>query len=321
MILTEVLLFEAQNYEGMFSDELRWMIGEYLHSAVDSPTEEIQQSKKILKRNDRIVWYLREMRLQYLRALTEVLNESTYELAETNNLRELLTNEFKRIKTKYTIDTIHDLETEYGVHGDHEVDDMENLIYTFDHFLSMDIRKINDYTFKYQTPTDIITYFDEIEQAEGDELKGQPVSKGEDATEFLKLREHWIWFDLGKAYCSDEGGAMAHCGNSTAQNDENKTILSLREKKGSKWLPHLTFIYLKAEKALGEMKGVSNSKPTEKYHKYIIPLLEDDRIQILAGGGYKSQNNFKLSDLDDATAARIAKDKPMMTYNSETGTG
>lgn len=318
MLLNEVLLFEAQNYEGMFSDELRWMIGSYLQGT-RTPTEEIQQAKKILKRNDRIVWYLREMRLQYLRALTDILNDSSDELPETMKLRELLTEEFKRIKTNYTIDTIHDLETEYGV--DHEYDDMENIIYTFDHFLSMDIRKINDYTFKYQSPSEIITEFNEIEQEAGDELKGQPIKNDADTTEFLKLSEHWIWFDLGKAYCRDEGGAMNHCGNSTAQNDENKTILSLREKKKGKWLPHLTFIYLKAEKALGEMKGVSNNKPSKKYHKYIIPLLEDDRIQILAGGGYKSQNNFKLSDLDDATAARIAKDKPMMTYNSETGTG
>lgn len=323
MLLNEVLLVEGQDYGSMFSVGLRKMIYDHVPDVYDNPDDMIKQSKSVLKRKDRIIWYLKEMRLQWLSLLSNELEHleggsSPLDdpVGEAKVLREVLVNEFRRINTKWTLDTISDLPSDYGF--DYEYEDIAFLLTSVEHFLSMGVPAIDDYVFKDQTPSELISKFDDLEQSNQSKLKRKPVVGNEEAEEFLRLNSNWVWFDLKTAGCREEGGAMGHCGNMHNVNDENKTILSLREKKGSKWLPHLTFIYHKAEKALGEMKGVSNSKPIKKLHKYIVPLLRDERIQILSGGGYKFLNNFKLSDLGNDLYTRLKEKKPMLAYNSKT---
>lgn len=90
---------------------------------------------------------------------------------------------------------------------------------------------------------------------------------------------------------------MGHCGN-TATPKEGDRILSFRTKaSGGKQRPHLTFI-LDENGYLGEMKGRANEKPSEKYHPYIIDLLQKDFVKGIKGGGYLPESNFSITDLD-----------------------
>jgi hypothetical protein len=58
------------------------------------------------------------------------------------------------------------------------------------------------------------------------------------------------------------------------------------------------------------MKGKNNDKPQSKYHPYIIELLKLPIIKNVKGGGYKPENNFKLSDLDNSQLNELLKLKP-----------
>jgi len=108
---------------------------------------------------------------------------------------------------------------------------------------------------------------------------------------------------------------MGHCGN-TAGYQENDTVLTYRtiekdpKTKKLVWVPHLTFILDTANGMLGEMKGFNNQHPDQKYHNVIIELLKLPLIKGIVGGGYKPENNFKLSDLPEETFKQMMESKP-----------
>jgi hypothetical protein len=73
--------------------------------------------------------------------------------------------------------------------------------------------------------------------------------------------------------------------------------------RGGRRAPHLTFIYNKNSKTLGEMKGKANERPNAKYHEFIVQLLikmpDPINIKYLRGSGYNAVNNFSLNDLNE----------------------
>jgi hypothetical protein len=95
---------------------------------------------------------------------------------------------------------------------------------------------------------------------------------------------------------------MGHCGN-RANPKPGDSLLSLRQMRSGMRAPHLTFIYNKNSKTLGEMKGRANAKPNAKYHEFIVQLLikmpDPINIEYLNGSGYNAGNNFSLNDLNE----------------------
>lgn len=110
----------------------------------------------------------------------------------------------------------------------------------------------------------------------------------------------WNWIDA--LYCDAESAHMGHCGN-RANPHPGDSLLSLRQMRGGMRAPHLTFIYNKNTKTLGEMKGKANEKPNAKYHEFIVQLLikmpDPINIEYLRGSGYNAVNNFSLNDLNE----------------------
>lgn len=118
----------------------------------------------------------------------------------------------------------------------------------------------------------------------------------------------YAWVKLDRAYCRIEGDAMGHCGNTASWRDGDQ-IYSFRKLESARQKPYLTFI-LDKNGFLGEMKGYANEKPDSKYHRYIVDLLMQPFVTGIKGGGYDAENNFKLSDLDDATQKKLIQKKP-----------
>lgn len=133
--------------------------------------------------------------------------------------------------------------------------------------------------------------------------KKQRNKPGEIGKNILSFPDGYNWVDLEKSYCEKESSSMGHCGNRGGSGSD--TILSLRDSKN---IPHLTFILNKG--VLGEMKGRNNDKPQPKYHPYITELLRLPIIKSVKGGGYKPENNFKLSDLKADQLQSLLKFKP-----------
>ena len=107
---------------------------------------------------------------------------------------------------------------------------------------------------------------------------------------------------------------MGHCGNAPRESSDD-TILSLRKEfpmNGEmKYSCMLTFI-LNEQGMLTEMKGRGNDKPAARYHKYIVPLLRNDRIEGIIGGGYLPENNFSINDLDEDLKNELIDEKPAL---------
>jgi hypothetical protein len=118
----------------------------------------------------------------------------------------------------------------------------------------------------------------------------------------------WNWIDA--RYCDAESAHMGHCGN-RANPKPGDSLLSLRQLRGATRAPHLTFIYNKDSKTLGEMKGKANEKPNAKYHEFIVQLLikmpDPININYLKGSGYASDRNFTLNDLNEKLFKQLAQ--------------
>jgi hypothetical protein len=123
----------------------------------------------------------------------------------------------------------------------------------------------------------------------------------------------FYWVDLSTSRCTEEQKRMGHCASTRGD-----TLYSLRETKriNDKFTlskSHLTAAIEKGyngDKIL-QLKGQKNSKPAEKYHKYIVELLISYEINIIGfGSEYDSASDFKISDLGDESLKVIMEKKP-----------
>ena len=128
----------------------------------------------------------------------------------------------------------------------------------------------------------------------------------------------FYWVDLGSNFCDEESKRMGHCGRS------GYNLYSLREYKkfpGKEGYTindsHLT-ASIDDDGTLYQLKGKKNSKPSEKYHQYILPLFyvlggggeEEDYLIRGFGSEYSSQQDFKLSDLSDEIIRDLYQNRP-----------
>ena len=144
----------------------------------------------------------------------------------------------------------------------------------------------------------------------------------------LTFPNGWRWFDLHRN-CSVLHGekTMGHCGNTAAKGDV--TIYELAEPirpgdpasgKPEVWKPHATFIFNPHNGTLGEMKGRKNQKPSPRLFKYIFELLmKRTEINGLQGSGYAEYNNFALRDLPRHYLQILKRDRPELWQNSAEG--
>lgn len=112
----------------------------------------------------------------------------------------------------------------------------------------------------------------------------------------------FYWIDLQTSYCNDEQKRMGHCASTRGD-----TLFSLREIRriNDKFTinkSHLTAAIEEQSEGFKilQLKGQKNSKPAQKYHKYIAQLLIYPKVDIVGfGSEYDSASDFKLADLND----------------------
>jgi hypothetical protein len=122
----------------------------------------------------------------------------------------------------------------------------------------------------------------------------------------------YYWVDLNTRTCGEEKDRMGHCA-STGSGD---TLFSLRENiklndKFSLNKSHLT-ASIGYDGTIYQLKGPNNSKPNQKYYKYIFDLLlngENPSIKYI-GSEYDSENDFSLEDLNTEQVKKLYNEKP-----------
>jgi len=263
----------------------------------------LKWSMSVLKRRDRVEWFLRWTRLgldaDFLNGNPDPAIRSKFysRISAFARRAGLSEDEAMRASDSFKFPAVRDLREK------------------LEHYFSLEIHGIEVLPFGFEQPGDIYAKMDEIEE-EWSEQQNQWIDMSthhhDNAELIMEFPDGFAWWDLNKTHCTIEGGAMGHCGNSAARNG---TVLSLRHKemRGGKemWRPVATFI-LHKNGSLGEMKGRGNEKPAPQYHPYIVALLRDDRIKNLRGGGYAADQNFMLSDLDHKERDKLLADKPRL---------
>jgi len=138
----------------------------------------------------------------------------------------------------------------------------------------------------------------------------------------------FYWVDLQTNDSQEECSRMGHCGRTYQTN----SIYSLRENMripGTKFTlnkSHLTAA-ISNMGILFQLKGPKNSKPQEKFNKYVLPLFyvkkdngySEDNGYLIEGFGreYQSANDFKISDLSDDEITKLYQDRPNLFDSRE----
>lgn len=281
----------------------------------DSAENAVEWARRTLKRSDRIVWYLRLVRIGLLQSAIERLahDERQHTLVEFLN----------KVLAKTTGDLAKASGESAGEVAAMAKTTRDNRAFkqNLTHFMSMvgQVPELNAYKFATQTPSQIVKDLKQIEDdyndAADDSHKALPPTEDRytHAEKLIDFGDGFIWWNLAVQYCDAEGKAMGHCGNNSHMKKNGDCLLSLRKRStvGDRVIdvPYLTFI-LDAKNRLGEMKGRGNAKPAQRYHKYITALLLNPIVEGVKGGGYLPENNFKLSDLPEEDQEKILEQKP-----------
>jgi hypothetical protein len=288
-MIIDQIVHEAQNYEAMFNDILKLNADPRLRHQI---TQDIDWARKTLRKNDRIVWFLRWVKVW----LVSTTTGSGVAAAASPGALQRQNRHFGPVP------------------GQDDLVPTPALKQQLEHFLSLPIPEIQNYVFKAESPRQLFDLFARYEAAwrqRIEEERSLITPEPEDEI-LIEFQDGYAWWLLSRGGCSVEAQAMGHCGNVPSQRPGDR-ILSLRPKvrRGDveRWYPVATFI-LDADGQLGEMKGRGNDKPAPKYHPYIIELLRHHIIRGVKGGGYMPENNFSMSDLDPQTREQLIGDKP-----------
>lgn len=309
----------AASYDDMFKPLLA-VAPEYSTDVKNA----ISWAKSVLKKENRVVWYLRWARLEMLWDAKDSFerNESDQGAEpEKDELKESRKQKLTALFQKHN----RELAAKNGIGESEILRVADGFIGTgthlqnwLDHVFSLPYPGIQTYDPGYKTRTQVQADMEPLEEAFKRDAKDSLKPKEED-TLWIDFDNGWAWWFLPRAACEDESGAMGHCGNSPQKHRKDRAILSLRQKKQvgkeGRWEPHLTFILHtdppgSDQGELGEMKGKGNAKPVERYHPYIIRLLEDRRIKGIVGGGYMPKNNFDFGDLTPEQQEEVRKANP-----------
>lgn len=278
--------------------------------APDQAPQLADAARKKLKRNDRIVWWLRNYRLHELTNKfydldDQVRRDRSLDRETLIQKRNELANQFKKI-TGVQLGSVNYHESDYfkkNFNLDSRL--LNHYVGMFD--MSPDIERL-----QWSTEDSAIVMATKLQTAENTwkEKQAQVVTPQEKDTILIDYGKT-AWMLLPRSYCDAEGKAMGHCGNAGNPQDGDR-ILSYRTKEeGIKWRPHLTFV-LHQDGFLGEMKGRNNQKPDAKYHKVIVDLLKHEIVKGIRGGGYKPENNFQIDDLPENMQDQLIEEKPTL---------
>jgi hypothetical protein len=327
----------AVNYEGMFK-----AVEKLVPQSEVPIRREVQWAKQILKKNDRVVWYLRMYRFALVKNLLD--EQQLYDglqphygepkTADTVPLQpqgqppppqpELEQQKPMMTTAQRLEDLLTQYKKEFSAKGGNPaveitLEGFAQIKRQMEHFLSLPVPDIQDKVLTVESYSDVYNAYSVAEQAWKEQATKLLKPKAEDKV-WMQFPDGWAWWHLPRCACDEESKAMGHCGNSPRRGQSDCSILSLREPKkygkDTRWYPHLTFILngpnsvAGGNGSLGEMKGRNNDKPIAKYHPYITAMLKDQRITSAVGGGYLPEHNFALADLTLEQQKEVATANP-----------
>lgn len=243
---------------------------------------EIRWAEEVLKKEHRIIWFLRWWKILYV----------------DDNQHKFSKDFYKNIIKDYNKKTKGTKLTSLGLGVT-----THYLKEQLQHFMDMNLNKIDRHKFRWETITELFVLFVGYETEWRETLEHKLLSEKKT---FLKIDKTFTWFDLEASFSEEERQAMGHCGNAGSG-----TLISLRAKKPEGWESHVTVAFEPSTGHISQMKGKGNTKPVDKYHKYIVPFLLDKRIKSMTA--YSA--DFQVDDLSDRHQELVVQEKPGLKYS------
>ena len=162
-----------------------------------------------------------------------------------------------------------------------------------DHY--QDLKLIEDYIFsdirtnKYKLPLKLkFEKAVELSEMWHNNLKASGIIENETGKKIMTFDDGYYFINLETCNSQDEADAMGHCGKTNAN-----TIVSLRDKNKR---PHVT-IAIDNDGTIHQIKGKGNTKPIDKYNRYIIEFI----IKFASDfeNEFRPEEDFQLNDLSD----------------------
>jgi hypothetical protein len=268
--------------------------------------QEINFARRILEREDRVIWHLRYVQISLMRALIAELNSTNPEVADR-----LSANTDKKVKQLAMKANVSPQQIEEaGVFVLYHSEYKRNM----EHYMGMPVPAIQNHIFQYELPQPLMASWEKAAEEWADD-QDRVVDLDKDAEIVIDFGNGVAWWNLLKPYCPIEGDCMGHCGNSPRENTDD-TILSLRKEfptDGEMRYSCMATFILTHNGMLTEMKGRGNKKPAPRYHKYIVPLLRHDIVEGIIGGGYMPEENFSLGHLEEeGLKQQLIDEKPSL---------
>jgi hypothetical protein len=265
---------------------------------------EIDWSRRVLEREDRVVWYLRYFQILLMVQQAEIDVQSG---EPTNAVANAADKKVKQLAMKAGVSPDQITQTVRQM-GDNEFKTK------MAHYMGMPVPAIKNHVFQYDLPEVLMKQF-EVASEEWADDQERVVDLAEDAEIVIDFGDGVAWWNLLKPYCPIEGDCMGHCGNEPRESSDD-TILSLRKEFPTdgemRYSCMVTFI-LTSNGMLTEMKGRGNKKPAPRYHKYIVALLRHDIVDGIIGGGYMPEENFSLNHLEEeGLKQQLIDEKPSL---------
>lgn len=274
----------------------------------------IDWAMRVLKKNNRIIWFLRWYALRII-----------YTTLNRRNPKD----GYEKMKT-----VLGGIAAKSGMDVDElfitsKVTDFGELISKLEHFFNEHtvaaVPKIRNYSFQWQTPekavTDLEMLEEEIRIKQGGIdpkvlIRPDQIEKG--AEKLIEFPDGWVWWKLNTHSSREESRSGNNCGTCELN---NSTLLSLRRpiKIGKEvwWKSELTAELTEDNKIRQLRHG--NEKPDAEYHPYIMKLLLVANIDGLERPEYEPKSTFYVDDLSDEDQATLEEESPDLLKEPEEG--
>lgn len=198
---------------------------------------------------------------------------------------------------------------------------MSDLLGQLEHYFSSNtlamVPKIEQYTFQWQFPSEVLRTFKTYENEARAKIGGEDLSRlireeeereeeGE-VTELLTFPNGWKWVNLNTNKSNTESESGGHCGECE---DSHSTLLSLRRpvQVGDeiRWRSELTAELSERGKII-QLRH-ENEKPGKEYHPYILDLLlKTNLVTGFSLPSFEPEDIFKPSDLSSEDLKKLER--------------
>lgn len=291
-------------------------IGPFIEEEIKPKVRAIES---IWKREDRVVWGIKYLKLGYLYFIFE-----TFHLDPTNYQAENKTLSAEQTKAavmkfnfaKKMAKQTEDFDKYFTQFEAGNYIAVNNAINNISRYFSLHIDSVDAFVFQSNLNlTDLIAKLNELVEEHQKQWQGW-IEIDEDAGETIFKdypSDKMAWVNLNRSACGLEGDSMGHCGNNprSSEDDIMYSLSTIKKRHDGVTFrkPHVTAV-IEDDGYWSEIKGRGNDKPHPKYGKFLVDIMIMDGVAGMKAPNWEPEGNWNWEDFDEDQQAYIIQQNP-----------